>query len=73
MANVDKRWEFSAPKFVDFTNLQEEDQASTADEWFETCRESHGDMEYEPSTTGNRSSVAAKHVQVRDLGRTEEI
>lgn len=37
---VDQRWEFSAPKFVDFTKLQQEDGG---DAWFNDRRDSQGD------------------------------
>lgn len=62
--NVDQRWEFSAPKFVDFTTLQQDDQTSCADEWFETRRESQGEIE--PDVSVSRASTAPKAPKVRE-------
>lgn len=65
MSTPDQRWEFSAPKFVDFTKLQQEDGV---DDWFETRRESQGDYDVEaPAISVIRGSIAPKAAKVSGL------
>lgn len=59
MSNVDQRWEFSAPKFVDFNKLQQEDGV---DDWFETRKDSPGglDSDVPAAVSMTRGSIAPK-------------